>query len=81
MKRLLFISFLSVCSILSLKAQEEYSCHVEEDSISYIMRNGNCELVNGGSWDYYKNMNQYIPDLDNLNPLHVPPIKTVRVKR
>ncbi len=24
-------------------------------------------------------MNQYIPDLDNLNPLHVPPIKTVRV--
>ncbi|MCR5645527.1 MAG: T9SS type A sorting domain-containing protein [Bacteroidales bacterium] len=82
MRRALFTLVL-LSLVLSADAQYSFSCNTIENTENNDgdipeLSNGNCQ-PQGGAWTIYKDMNLYIPDLDSIFPLHVPPIKTVRL--
>lgn len=84
MKRLFLLIILTICGIFVAKAQVEYSCTTGMENTDAIpfppsSSNGTCQPMPNGLWEQYKDMNQYIPDMDATKPLHVPPIKTIRV--
>ncbi len=84
MKRLFLLIILTISGIFVAKAQVEYSCTTGMENTDAIpfppsLSNGTCQPMPNGLWEQYKDMNQYIPDMDATKPLHVPPIKTIRV--
>lgn len=83
MKKIGFLLLL-LSYILGSNAQVSYFClpdEMDEGNVREIpeLTNGDCDPVLGGSWDVYKDMNMFIPNLDSMQPLHVPPIKTIRL--
>lgn len=78
MMKQLLMTIVFLLLIINLNAQESFTCLIQNrDSMDYSTRNGSCQPDDHGSWLYYRNLNQYIPNMDSVFPLHVPPIKTI----
>lgn len=82
----LYILLIVVFAILTAEAQDGIKClakidtvYLNIDSLYYIKCNGTDQIMNNSVWERYRNLNMYIPDMDTSQPLHVPPIKTIRV--
>ena len=83
--------FLILCFVFMsfiVKAQEDFKCFtridtnyigVNVDSLYYQICNGTTQVWENSYWDHYRDLNMYIPDMDTTKPLHVTPIKTVRL--
>lgn len=89
MKRLICITAF-ICSLFPAKAQDDLKCltrgdttfisiNVNSDSLYYYKCNGLSYIMDNSSWEYYRNLDRYIPDMDSTKPLHVPPIKNVNL--
>lgn len=74
-----YITIIFVLIIYSSNAQDVFHCLIQNYDSIFPTRNGLCQPNENGWWEYYSNLNQYIPDMDSAQPLHVPPIKTIKV--
>ena len=80
------VAFLAY-SFLAINGQNVFKCRYDTINIDTIFGINNlyhsCHMDTLLELDtcakYYSNMMQYIPDLDTAKPLHVPPIKTLKV--
>lgn len=91
MKRLFFITAVLLWHTYTMNGQTQYkgtyNCQIDTiiipDTLFSNTMYHSCHEENPLELDtlltYYSNMTQYIPDLDSTKPLHVPPIKTIRV--
>lgn len=78
------LAVLTLSCTLSLNAQFSFNCLPDAEGerdgrVTTVFSNGTCQLNEFGLWEVYNDMNLYIPNLDSLLPLHVPPIKTVQL--
>ncbi|MBR4146962.1 MAG: hypothetical protein IKU00_03595 [Bacteroidales bacterium] len=86
MKRFSIIVALCTLNLLQAFAQYQFRCdidtiiHLGDSILSEGLNHCHEDLyLNDTCIEYYGNLNQYIPDMDISKPLHVPPIKTIRL--
>lgn len=88
MKHIFFITLYLTSSVFFINAQTNFECRLDTIGIPDSLYNlghlyRSCHDGNSLDLDtclsYYSNMMQYIPDLDTTKPLHVSPIKTIKL--
>ncbi len=75
------LNFFLVVLLFSYQAysQDSIVCQMQVNYDNNHIYSGDCLPDQNGAWATYRNMNTFIPDLDQNQPLHNPPVKTIEV--